>query len=134
MDCTYKTNRFKLPLMVISGQTALHTTFYVAFAFIAKEKMEDYTLVMERIKALYTSLHLSDPITTVIDMERGLINAILVTFPHLGTFHLLCTWHICNNIVVNCKKQFATSKAWEAFFSAWKKVMYANSEQEYETT
>ncbi len=30
-------------LMVVSDQTALHTTSYVDFAFIAKEKTPDYT-------------------------------------------------------------------------------------------
>lgn len=132
IDCTYKTNRFKMPLMVISGQTALHTTFYVAFAFFAKEETPDYTWVMDRIKALYVSSNLSDPVAIVTDMEQGLMNAISVVFPHPGTYHLLCTLNICNNVAVNCKKQFATAEAWEIFFSAWKKVMYADSEREYQ--
>ena len=42
MNSTYKTNRYKMPLLVISGQTALNINFYVAFCFMAQEKMIDY--------------------------------------------------------------------------------------------
>ena len=53
MDCTYKTNRYKMPLLIISGQTALHTNFYVAFCFMASETKFDYTWVLRQVKALY---------------------------------------------------------------------------------
>ena len=43
MDCTYKTNRYRMPLRVITGTTSLNTTFYVGFAFMAKEWTESYT-------------------------------------------------------------------------------------------
>ena len=42
MDCTYKTNKYKHPLMVITGVIALNTTFYVAFCFMSSEFSEDY--------------------------------------------------------------------------------------------
>ena len=42
MDCTYKTNKYKLPLLVIIGHTSLGTSFYVEFAFVAKEQEEDF--------------------------------------------------------------------------------------------
>ena len=131
LDCTYKTNRFKLPLAVMSGQTALHTTFYVAFAFIAKEKTDDYTWIMERLKHLYLSLDLSAPVVMVTDMERGLMNAISESFPRPTTNHLLCIWHINTNVTANCKRAFATNEAWEKFYTAWKQVVYASTETEY---
>jgi len=34
MDCTYKTNCYKMPLLVITGVTALNTSFFVGFCFI----------------------------------------------------------------------------------------------------
>ena len=42
MDCIYKTNRYKMPFLIISGQTALNTNFYVAFCFLHQEKSADY--------------------------------------------------------------------------------------------
>ena len=39
MDWTYKIYKFKLPLLVIVGHTSLGITFYVIFAFLAKEHL-----------------------------------------------------------------------------------------------
>jgi hypothetical protein len=41
-DCTYKINKYKMSLMIIFDQIALHKTFYVAFCFMTKEKQDDY--------------------------------------------------------------------------------------------
>ncbi|KAG5553673.1 hypothetical protein RHGRI_011536 [Rhododendron griersonianum] len=38
MDCTYKTNRYRFPLLQIVGVTSTEKTFSVAFAFIDREK------------------------------------------------------------------------------------------------
>ena len=46
MDNTYKTNRYKLPLLIIIGTNALGGLFYVAFYFIAKEEEEDFLWVL----------------------------------------------------------------------------------------
>lgn len=43
LDCTYKTNWFKMPLLNVVGITSIGTTFYVGFAFLSEEKEEDYT-------------------------------------------------------------------------------------------
>ncbi len=43
VNCTYKTNRFWLPLFVIVGVTSLNITFYATFAFLAQEKELDYS-------------------------------------------------------------------------------------------
>ena len=42
MNCIYKTNRFKLSLLMISDQTILHSIFYVVFVFLVKKKIIDY--------------------------------------------------------------------------------------------
>jgi hypothetical protein len=47
---------------------------------------------------------------------------------------LLCIWHINNNVLIHCKKNFFTKKTWKNFFSKWKKVMYASSNAKYWTT
>lgn len=130
MDCTYKTNKYKMPLLIISGQTALNTTFYVGFAFMSREKIYDYVWVLTQLKTLYTQLQLPDPIVMPTDMKKDLMIAIRTIFP--ATNHLLCLWHINNNVLVNCKKAFNSKEAWETFFADWKSVIYAVSLQEYE--
>ena len=130
MDCTYKTNRYKMPLLVITGVTALNTSFFVGFCFMAAEKTSDYVWVLEQLKLLYTELHLSHPAVVLTDCERGLINALRSVFP--GSSHLLCVWHIDKNVLVNCRKHFDTEESWQAFYKAWHLIMYAKTEAEYE--
>ena len=37
IDCTYKTNRYKLPLLGIVGQTNTNSTLYTGFGLLAAE-------------------------------------------------------------------------------------------------
>lgn len=87
IDCTYKTNRYKMPLLVITGQTALNTTFYVAFAFIAQEDEAYYTWVLVQLLALYRKLEIPDPSAIITDCESGLLPAMRATLPNVP--HLL---------------------------------------------
>ena len=56
MDCTYKTNRFQMPLLSILGITSINRTFWVAFCFLRNEKEVDYTWVLNHVKALKSFL------------------------------------------------------------------------------
>jgi MULE transposase domain len=42
MDCTYKTNRYRMPLLNIIGVTSMHTTINLGFVFMHREKETDY--------------------------------------------------------------------------------------------
>lgn len=46
MDCTYKTNRDKMPLWDIVGCTACNKTFYAGFGFISDVKGESYKFIL----------------------------------------------------------------------------------------
>jgi hypothetical protein len=65
----------------------------------------------------------------VIDMKKALMSARSLIFSQFN--HLLCIWHISNNVLINCKKQFFTKETWEEFFSKWKEMMYASSDREF---
>ena len=43
MDCTYKTNKYRLPLLHIAGMTSFNSHFSVGFCFLKEEKQSDYT-------------------------------------------------------------------------------------------
>lgn len=109
MDCIYKTNKYRMPLLIIIGQTALNGNFYVAFCFMANEAKEDYFWVLVQLLTLYTRLGLPMPIVIITDMEMALMKAIAEIF--LITNHLLCVWHINNNVLVNCKKHHESQEA-----------------------
>lgn len=40
--CTYKTNQYRMPLMIISRQTFLNSNFYIVFCFMAHKTQIDY--------------------------------------------------------------------------------------------
>jgi hypothetical protein len=42
LDCTYKTNKYKIPLLDIVGIDACQRSFCIAFAFLGGEEEKDY--------------------------------------------------------------------------------------------
>ncbi|KAG5553736.1 hypothetical protein RHGRI_011577 [Rhododendron griersonianum] len=110
MDCTYKTNRYRFPLLQIVGVTCTELTFNVAFAFIECEKEENYTWVLEKLKGMMDTDTL--PVVIVTDRELALMNAIRSVFPHAT--NLLCRFHISKNVLAKCRKMF-DDKTWEEF-------------------
>ncbi len=129
MNCTYKINRYRMFLFIIDDQTVLHTSFYVAFCFTAKKIIENYCWILTQLRALYMRLSLSNSTIIVIDMKKDLMLAMKMIFSN--TNHLLCIWHINNNVVVNCKRRFSTKEAWFEFFNQWKSMMYAHTKKEF---
>ena len=73
LDYTYKTNKFKLPLLNIVGTTYLNSTFHMTFCFMAKEDKESYFWVLEQLKKLYEST--SDSSIIVMDRDLALMAA-----------------------------------------------------------
>ena len=76
MDCTYKTNRYSMPLLIISGVTNLNTSFYVGFCFMDHEYIEDYLWVLQALQELYNRLQISPPATILTDGDKALAPAI----------------------------------------------------------
>ncbi len=125
LDCIYKTNKYKMSLLIIFEQIALHRKFYVTFCFMIREKFDDYSWAFDQLKLLYKQLKILDLIVFVIDVKKPLMNARYLIFSQFN--HLLCIWHINDNVLINCKKKFFTKKTWEKFFSNWKVMMYVSS-------
>ena len=113
LDATYKTNRYKIPLLVITRVTALNTSFYVGFAFMKAEYTEDYVWVMEQLRDLYDELGIPWPDVLLTDYQGALINACGIIFPEAE--HMLCIWHIENNVTTNCRNHFDEQEEWDNF-------------------
>ncbi|GAU24734.1 hypothetical protein TSUD_355630 [Trifolium subterraneum] len=88
MDCTYKTNKYRLPLLEIVGTTSTNLTFNVGFAYMESEKTDNYRWALEKLKGLFTKQDIL-PQVIVTDRELALMNAIESVFPH--AVNLLCT-------------------------------------------
>ncbi len=70
MNCTYKINKYKMLLFIVSDQIALHKIFYVAFCFMTKKKQNDYVWILEQLKRLYQQLQLSDSTVLLTNMKK----------------------------------------------------------------
>lgn len=92
MDCTYKTNKYKLPLLVIVGHTSLGITFYVGFAFLAKEKKADCLWVLLALQGYLVEMNISSPNVIVTDRDLGLIAAASVEFFFFFCFLIFYTF------------------------------------------
>jgi hypothetical protein len=46
MDCTYKTNKYKMPLLDIAGVMSTGNSFYVGFAFMHNKKQPSYDFAL----------------------------------------------------------------------------------------
>jgi hypothetical protein len=49
MDCTYKVNKFRMPLLEVFGVTSFWTTFFCCFVFLAEKKQEDCDGALRKI-------------------------------------------------------------------------------------
>ena len=123
-----------MSLLIINEQTTLHIIFYVKFVFLVKKKTSDYIWIMKQIKTLHMSLNFFASMMLIIDYKRDLIIVIHQVFSRSIINHLLCFWHIDNNVMINCKKQFVIIQTWKKFFVTWNKMMYAFVKFEYEIT
>ncbi len=129
IDSIYKTNVYRMPLYIITGVTPLNTTYYVGFAFLSMETVEDYEWVLQCIKNLYLILDIPDPNVIITDADRSIIWAISHKFP-FGA-HLLYLWHLNKNVLSHCKKLFEDEESWTEFYETWNKVLYAHKEEEF---
>ncbi|KAL9564095.1 hypothetical protein ACKAV7_010986 [Fusarium commune] len=56
LDCTYKTNKYKMPLLNAVGVDACQRSFCVAFAFLSGEEESDYEWALTRLRSMYESI------------------------------------------------------------------------------
>ncbi len=101
MNCIYKTNKYKMLLMIIFDQIELHKIFYVAFCFMFKEKQNDYVWIMKQLKALYEKVKLSDSTIVVTDMKRDKISTFNISLIISSNISLKILLIISLNILLN---------------------------------
>ncbi|GAO52328.1 hypothetical protein G7K_6407-t1 [Saitoella complicata NRRL Y-17804] len=127
MDCTYKTNKFEMPLLHIVGMTCCNTSFTSALCFLSRETREDYLWAM----CMYSELmDYFTPLVIVTDRELALMHANAKVFPTAAK--LLCRWHIEKNVVTNCKSAFRTKEEWDGFFNTMQELMKSLTEEKFE--
>ncbi|XP_050908484.1 uncharacterized protein LOC127122139 [Lathyrus oleraceus] len=94
-DCTYKTDRYRLPLLRIVGVMSTKLTFSVGFTYLEYEREENFKWVLEKLKELFSYEKLLSNVM-VTDQELALMNAIEVVFPN--STYMLCLFHFQNTL------------------------------------
>ena len=124
MDCTYKTNRFGIPLLNIAGITSTFRSFNAGFAFICEETELEYTWALKAFSNVVV------PAVIVTDREKSLMNAIESVFPDAS--NLLCIWHVNKNVLANCMKYRWDENNFENFINDWNDLILSNSLEMFE--
>ncbi|KNE97864.1 hypothetical protein PSTG_08887 [Puccinia striiformis f. sp. tritici PST-78] len=156
LDATYKTNRYKLPLLHVIGQAASNRSFSIAFCFLTYEDNENYLWAVENLKKhIWRPQRI--PKVFITDRDTALQNALDEIFPESQAN--LCTWHINKNIATRCKTHFPADKLdpkekkklakqsngapqdskkkksvnhWDHFMGLWNQVTYSKTPEIYE--
>ena len=108
LDATYKTNRYKLPLLHVIGQAASNQLFTIVFCFLAYKDKENYKWAVMNLKSLIWRPD-QTPKVFITNCDSALQNALAKVFPYSQTD--LCTWHLNKNITTKCKKHFTAGNS-----------------------
>ena len=102
IDCTYKTNKYKMPLFALVGITSMGNTFSIAHYFLYNELEDIYQWALSRLRMLFEPHDLLNVFVT--NREWAVIKAIKSVFP--AAHHMLCTFRISKNVEQHCKPLF----------------------------
>ena len=131
LDATYKTNRYNMPLLVITGSTATNSTFYIAFCFLKSCFIDDYAWALTNLDALYIELDLPKFLCAITDADPAQAHAIEDLFPNANRIY--CLWHTNRNVTTNCKKYFETNEQFKGFMNHFQAVVNAPTEDEIQS-
>jgi hypothetical protein len=88
LDCTYKTNRFNMPLLNICSITGNNMVIQIGLVFLSSEKEADYNWATRYLREIIAENSIQEPYSIVTDRELALIRSLSTSFP--GSRHLLC--------------------------------------------
>ena len=100
IDNTYKTNRYRLPLLDIVGVTPTEMTFSVAFSYLDGECINNVVWALNWFKGIFMRRDATSQVI-VTGRDSGLMNAFKTVF--LNATNLLCRFHIDKNVKGKCK-------------------------------
>ncbi|TVY66378.1 PKS-NRPS hybrid synthetase [Fusarium oxysporum f. sp. cubense] len=136
LDCTYKTNKYNMPLLNAIGVDACQRSFCIAFAFLSGEEEADYQWVLIRLQSLYEAMAIDFPSVILTDRCLACMNAVASTFPQ--SVSLLCLWHINKAVLRHCmdaftkdSKDYEGQKKWKEFYSLWHDLVASSNEDIY---
>jgi hypothetical protein len=129
LDCTYKTNKYSMPLLDMIGVDATRRSFCIAFAFLSGETEVDYMWALERLKSLYEYANATLPSVILTDRCLAVINTVSTLFPTAFTF--ICIWHANKAVLARCQPAFRQAEEWKEFYGYWHSIINSSTEDIY---
>jgi hypothetical protein len=138
LDCTYKTNKYGMPLLEVIGITPTNQTFLFATCFMRNESEEGYKWALQTLFSDF--IHLSNNSVLITDRALALIGAIEELFPNIS--HLLCIWHIEKAVFTKAREFICQKTAnqpqddpknteFTEFMKIWRDLYSSNISEEY---
>ncbi|XP_057432505.1 uncharacterized protein LOC130725276 [Lotus japonicus] len=128
MDSTYKTNRYRIPLLEMVGVTSTNLTYSIAFAYMANERTDEVLWALNRLKGLIVKEE-NLPKVIVTDKDTVLMKVIEDVFP--AARHLLCQFHVSKSVTGKLKTLIQSIETRVFITDIWNRLMHANSEADY---
>ncbi|KAH1253358.1 Protein FAR1-RELATED SEQUENCE 5 [Glycine max] len=128
IDSTYKTNKYRLPLLDFVGVTPTAMTFSAGFAYLEGERVNNIVWALERFRGLFLR---NDrlPVVIVTDRDQALMNAMKNVFPKCT--NLLCRFHIDKNVKAKCKCLVGQKNVWDYVMDNWGTLVNCPSKQQF---
>ncbi|KAF5499770.1 PKS-NRPS hybrid synthetase [Colletotrichum fructicola] len=104
-DNTYNTNRFKLPLFQVTGQTCLGSVYNAAFGLIDNERIEGFQFLSESIRQLVAQHSIREPDVIITDYDKQMKATLNEQFPEVQ--QQLCIHHINSNVMLKAKQKWS---------------------------
>lgn len=140
LDCTYKTNKYKMPLLDIVGVDACQRSFCIAFAFLSGEEEKDYIWALDRLRSMYEACGARLPSVILTDRCLACMNAVSHCFP--TAVSLLCLWHANKAVLRYCQSSFMLHndaaqepqgpQEWKDFYGNWHELVASKNEETFE--
>ncbi|SPO02542.1 uncharacterized protein DNG_05215 [Cephalotrichum gorgonifer] len=137
LDCTYKTNKYGMPLLDMIGVDACQRSFCIAFAFLSGETEEDYIWALDRLRPMYELCGTRLPSVILTDRCIACMNAVSYSFP--SAISLLCLWHANKAVLRYCRPSFVRDQYrsenqqdlsdWKEFFGHWHSIIRSSDEE-----
>ncbi|KAL5193300.1 Protein FAR1-RELATED SEQUENCE 5 [Glycine soja] len=130
-DHTYKTNRYKLPLLDFVGETPTGMTFSAGFVYLEGERVNNMVWALEQFRGLFLRCD-ALPRVIMTDRDLTLMNAVKTVFPEAECTNLLCKFHIDKNVKAKCKFLIDKKNAWEYVMDVWGSLVDCRFEHQFD--
>jgi hypothetical protein len=114
-DNTYNTNRFKLPLFQVTGQTCIGSVFNAAWGLIDNKRLNGFQFLAGSIRQLLNQHHLRTPNVAITDFNDAMKAALAAQFP--DTQQQICIHHIHSNVLLQARRRWVQSDRAQDQFS-----------------